>query len=67
MNSKKSYWLYIDPYVHISVKNTTALLYNTLSGKILEVKNRPSVNKIIKRLKMLDNIYVIKLFQRESL
>jgi len=65
MNSKKSYWLYIDPYVHISVKNTTALLYNTLNGKVLEVKNTPSVIKIIKQLKMLDNTYVIKLFQRE--
>jgi hypothetical protein len=48
MNSKKSYWFYIDPYVHISVKNTIALLYNTLSGKILEVKNTPSVIKIIR-------------------
>lgn len=39
MISKKSltdYWFKIEPYVHISIVNNCALLYNTLDGAFIE-------------------------------
>jgi pseudo-rSAM protein len=53
INPTKSYWLYIEPYVHIAVKNRNALLYNTLGGEILEYHQHES--EIIRTLKSLQS------------
>ena len=30
MLSTKNYWLYLEPYIHLSIKDNEILLYNTL-------------------------------------
>jgi len=37
MKNIKGYWLYFEPYVHISLKKTSALLYNTINGERMKV------------------------------
>lgn len=61
ISSEKSYWLYIHPYVYISVKKSRAILYNTLNGQLLEYKEEPEVLKLINRLNSDRNLYVCKL------
>lgn len=61
----RSYWFFIDPYVHVSVKNNTVLLYNPLSGKVLEYSNVPRITNLIRRLRSKKNLMVIKLKEKE--
>lgn len=60
-NSYKSYWFFIEPYVHISLRKNNLLLYSTLSGKVLEYKNKLKIIKIVKKLQSEKNLMVIKL------
>ena len=39
MKNIKGYWLYFEPYVHISLKKTSVLLYNTINGERVEIKD----------------------------
>jgi pseudo-rSAM protein len=55
----KNYWFYIEPYVYISIKNRSALLYNSYSGKILEYKEKPAVLKLLRRLNLPVNLRII--------
>lgn len=65
MLNNKSYWFYIEPYVHISLKRNCALLYNTLNGEALEYNGRPAIIKIIKRLRSSNNLLVVPLSKRD--
>ncbi|MCP4214381.1 MAG: TIGR04150 pseudo-rSAM protein [bacterium] len=57
---KGNYWLYLEPYVHVSLKKNKALLYNSLKGDILEYDERkPEVLQIIKRLMEAEDPFVI--------
>ena len=58
--NKKTYWFFLEPYVHISVKGQQVLLYNTLNGKILEYKNEPAITKTVKRVNSEKNLLTIK-------
>lgn len=58
---KKSYWLYLHPYVHLNIKKAHALIYNTINGKVHEYSGNTEVLKILKRLDIKKNLYVIKL------
>jgi hypothetical protein len=60
-NSYKSYWFFIEPYVHISLKKNNLLFYNTISGKVLEYKKKPQIIKIVEKLQSEKNLMVIKL------
>jgi len=42
-NINSPYWLYIEPYVHISVKGNRALFYNTLNGSYLEYEGKEKI------------------------
>ena len=57
----KSWWLFLNPYVYVSVKKDRAILYNTLNHSLLEYERRSPVFKLIKRLDTDSNLYVIKL------
>jgi pseudo-rSAM protein len=46
MKNKKGYWLYFEPYVHISLKKTSALLYNTINGERVKVL-KPGLLKLV--------------------
>jgi pseudo-rSAM protein len=56
-----TYWLFLHPYVYVSVKKDRAILYNTLNNRLLEYGNGTSVFKLIKRLNSDTNLYVIKI------
>jgi pseudo-rSAM protein len=58
---KKTFWFYLEPYVHISHKSSDCLLYNSLSGQHLVYWDRPKVSKILRRLSHPTNQRVIKL------
>lgn len=58
------YWLYIDTYVHISRKQNSLLLYNTLTGKALEYKDQPEIFKLVKRMQIADNLQVMGITAR---
>lgn len=59
-----SYWLWIEPYVHVSIKKNRALLYNTLSGKKLEFGHR-SIIRMIKAMMKKENLLVIEVRKKE--
>jgi pseudo-rSAM protein len=46
MKNIKGYWLYFEPYVHISLKKTSVLLYNTISGERIKVID-PDLIKLV--------------------
>ena len=53
MNSNlanNSYWLYIEPYVHITLKKENVLLYNTVNGESIRYFNEPFIAALIKKL-----------------
>ena len=70
MNKRKGkpYWLVIDSYVHISVKNNDVLYYNTYSGKVLEFLARTNgdiILKLTRRLLKPENHRVIRISPKE--
>ena len=40
------YWLFLEPYVYISILEEEALLYNTLDGAILHFYDKDIINLI---------------------
>ena len=46
------YWLFLEPYVYISILEEEALLYNTLDGAILHFYDKDIIN-LIKELNIL--------------
>lgn len=62
----QEYWFYIDNYVHISQKKDLLLLYNPLTGKLLEYyKCNREIIKLVKHLHSEKNLLVILLSDRE--
>lgn len=59
--NKKPYLFTIEPYVHISIKKNNALLYNTLTGKVLEYNEEPEIIQFIKKVKSGKNLLFITL------
>lgn len=57
---KKTYWFYIEPYVHLAANGASALVYNTLSGNLTEY-DKPVVVNLIKKLKSKKNLLVVEL------
>jgi pseudo-rSAM protein len=58
-HNTQSYWLYLHPYVHLSVKKERALLYNSLNYHLLEYPKDSPVFPLLKRLASHHNLYVI--------
>jgi pseudo-rSAM protein len=63
-NTSNSYWLWIEPFVHIFIKRNNAMLYNSLSGKKLEF-DQPQLIRILKRMSKKENLLVVKLKKKE--
>ncbi len=55
----KKFWLFIHPYVYISVKKKHAILYNALNGFFLEYRDDPCMLDLLKRLNSDKSLYVI--------
>jgi pseudo-rSAM protein len=58
---QKKYWFILDNYVHVSLKGNSLMLYNPLTGKILEYAGSESIIKLVKRLQSPKNLLVIRL------
>lgn len=59
--NNNSFWFYIESYVHLFLKNNDLLLYNTLSGEIIENKDNPTIVKFVRRLSSKKNFMSMKL------
>jgi pseudo-rSAM protein len=57
----KSYWLYLQPFVYLSVKKDRAILYNTHNGFFREYRGNNGVMRILRKLDDIRNMYVIPL------
>lgn len=64
-NIPKQKWLYFDGYVHLSFRESRVLLYNTLTGVLLDLKAAPSVVNICKKSLSLKYAGVIPVGDRE--
>lgn len=59
-NSLTDYWFKIEPYVHISIANNSALLYNTLDGIFIEICNS-NVVELLEEILQKENCGVVLL------
>lgn len=58
---KNSFWLYLEPYIHLSISKDKALIYNSLNQRCLEYNNNaPEVLTILKKLGNKRNTYCIE-------
>jgi len=64
-HKNKFCWLYLHPYVHISIKKNHAILYNTSNGKFLEYKDNIEIIELTKKLNSEKNLFVIKLTEKD--
>jgi pseudo-rSAM protein len=62
---EKTFWFYLEPYVHISNKSSDCLLFNSLSGQHLVYRGNSKVSKILRRLSRPTNQRVIRLGSTE--
>ena len=63
---KKSFWLFLHPYVYVSVKKGNAIVYNTLNGELLEYnENENQIVKLIKKLNSDSHLYVVEIEKEE--
>lgn len=46
MKNIKGYWLFFEPYVHIALKKTSVLLYNTVNGERIKL-TEPELIKLV--------------------
>lgn len=60
----KSYWFYLDSYVHAVAKKGIALVYNSLNGQSIEEEN-PIIVNLVKKLVSKKNLLVVKLSEKE--
>jgi len=51
--------LYIEPYVHVNIKNNDILLYNTLDGQQLVYENSPAIAALLRRMMSPQNLNAI--------
>lgn len=58
---KISYWLYLETFVHLNIKNEVALLYNTLNGESLIITENVRILGLLKKLQKVKNFYVIRI------
>jgi pseudo-rSAM protein len=58
---RADYWLFLHPYVYVSVKKDRAILYNTWSHHLLEYDCESPIYPLVKRLNADSNLYVIKI------
>lgn len=62
---KQSFWFYLEPYIHISLKRDFLLLYNPLNAKVIELPVTSVIRKLTSRLISKKNLWVIKINAEE--
>ncbi len=61
------FWLYLEPFVHTFVKEKQALLYNSLTGDYILISNTNAAYRLIKKLSLKKNLYVIPYKKNDDL
>ena len=46
IDTEKEYWFAFEPYIHITLKEKAALLYNTLDGEYIKVAGKDELDVI---------------------
>lgn len=64
MKKNDNNYLYLEPYIHLEVCGNKILLYNILSGIIIE-ESEENIVKIFNRLKNKNKVIITKVFSRE--
>ena len=64
-NRDKSFWLYLEPWVHVTSGSGKVLFYNTLNKKSLLYNNNRAANKLAKSFIDPENGYVIRVSEAE--
>jgi pseudo-rSAM protein len=59
LNNNEKVCLYIEPYVHVNIKNDDCLLYNTLDGQLLVYENNPAIAALLGRMMLPQNLNAI--------
>lgn len=61
------YWFWIETYVHVLIKKDSVLLYNSISGKILEYSGEryQKILSLTNQIISPKNLYVIRLTERD--
>ncbi|MCX6580504.1 MAG: TIGR04150 pseudo-rSAM protein [Candidatus Aminicenantes bacterium] len=61
-----SYWLFLHPYVYVSIKKGKTILYNTLNGTLLEFdETEKEILKLLEKLNSDTHLYVVKIRKEE--
>lgn len=63
-NPTKEYWFTFEPYIHISLKKETALVYNTLDNEYLIVTDKDALS-FLSRITKDENLGVIKVLPED--
>ena len=61
----KSFYFFLETYVHVNIKGSNAILYNTLSEKIIEINSNPTIVGLLEKLTDKNNLYVFELTEKE--
>jgi pseudo-rSAM protein len=67
MQTLKSYWLYLESYANLTIKDNNFIIYNTLSGEYVERFNSPKLSEIIRDLDKKDNLWCIEITENQLL
>ncbi len=62
---KNKFWLYLENYVSIFMNCKYGLVYNTLNGKYIETQNGSIGYKILSKLALKNNLYVIEIDKKD--
>lgn len=60
-----AFFLYIEPYVHISIKNRSYLLFNTLSKERIKGENESVILDLLNKLDSIENLLVYEISEEE--
>jgi pseudo-rSAM protein len=52
------YWLFLEPYVHVSLNKDSVLFYNSLSGERFEIESESRAGRLSRELLLPENGYV---------
>ncbi len=60
-----STYFYLEPYVYVSVKGQSAIIYNTLSHSIIEIISNTVIIELLNKLINKNNLYVVELTEKD--
>ncbi len=65
MTPDRSFWLFIEPYVHMTFQAGDVLFYNTLNKKMVVISDQPVIVHLCRMLSKPSNNYTIEISEEE--